>query len=463
MIMKSDGTKPFVSGAIAFNDEIFFSGRAKNHGYELMKTDGTPSGTKLVKDIYAVSKSSNPANFYVFDDQLFLMAQQQGKFNDDFAVEASGDLHPTTNYYSEVREGTYFNSYYYWETYFGSEIGSELSKTDGYSPPVLVKDINTGSPSFIDNFTVSGNQLFFTAKTTSKGYELWKTDGTETGTVLVKNINSGGGSSYPGSLADINGILFFSANDGIHGYELWKSDGTEAGTVMVKDIHPSGTLGQVAELLNVNGFCFFTADDGIHGREWWRSDGTEQGTYMIADIYPVSSGADFFGYHFEWNGWLYFNADDGVTGMELWKTNGTQEGTLMVQDIRNGSSSSNPNGFLVFNNKLLFNANDGPHGRELWKTDGTEEGTKLVFDINTGNKSSNTLSHCELNDILYFNANTEEFGKELWQSDGTKEGTFLSDLFPGYQNADPHEITAFDGSIYFSAEDHSAWKRIIPL
>ena len=33
-------------------------------------------------------------------------------------------------------------------------------------------------------------------------------------------------------------MLFFAAEDNEHGKELWKSDGTEAGTVMVKDIYP---------------------------------------------------------------------------------------------------------------------------------------------------------------------------------------------------------------------------------
>ena len=39
-------------------------------------------------------------------------------------------------------------------------------------------------------------------------------------------------------LTDVGGTLFFTADDGIHGRELWKSDGTEAGTVLVKDIDP---------------------------------------------------------------------------------------------------------------------------------------------------------------------------------------------------------------------------------
>ena len=39
------------------------------------------------------------------------------------------------------------------------------------------------------------------------------------------------------------GDSVFRANDGISGQELWKSDGTAGGTVMVKDINPGpGTV-----------------------------------------------------------------------------------------------------------------------------------------------------------------------------------------------------------------------------
>ena len=73
--------------------------------------------------------------------------------------------------------------------------------------------------------------------------------------VLVKDILPGQAWSYPQFLTDVDGTLFFSALTRSHG-ELWKSDGTEAGTVMVK------ILIQVLQIMmpsleNINGVLFF--------------------------------------------------------------------------------------------------------------------------------------------------------------------------------------------------------------
>jgi ELWxxDGT repeat protein len=79
--------------------------------------------------------------------------------------------------------------------------------------------------------------LYFGAFTLATGIELWKSDGTGTGTVLVKDIYQGTTSSNLQNLRNVNGSLFFAANDGATGSELWRTDGTAAGTARVRDVN----------------------------------------------------------------------------------------------------------------------------------------------------------------------------------------------------------------------------------
>jgi len=92
-------------------------------------------------------------------------------------------------------------------------------------------------------------------------------------------------------LTAVGETFYFGADDGIHGDELWKSDGTSSGTVMVKDIYPGEDLSFPVELTAVGETLYFSADDGIHGHELWRSDGTSSGTVMVKDIYPGANSS----------------------------------------------------------------------------------------------------------------------------------------------------------------------------
>ena len=225
----------------------------------------------------------------------------------------------------------------------------------------MVKNIRPGGSSSPGQFTIFNNTVFFTANDGSHGSELWKSDGTEAGTVLVKNIGVLGSGS-PSSLTVVNETLFFSARDDFIGTQLWKSDGTESGTVMVKEIIPGGSI--ISDLTEVNGTLFFTLYDGFNGSNLWKSDGTETGTVMVRDITP--SGSAFLNFLTDVNGILYFTVDDGINGVELWRSDGTSDGTVLVENIH-PTGSSNPFELTNINGNLFFWADDGVAGIELWK------------------------------------------------------------------------------------------------
>ena len=139
--------------------------------------------------------------------------------------------------------------------------------------------------------------------------------------------------SYPYSLTNVNGTLFFTADDSVHGDELWKSNGTAAGTVLVKDINP-GSRARIqlpderqrhaVFLRQRRRARLWTVEEQWHGRRHRPRQRHQPRTRL------VSSRPDEHQRH------AVFRADDGVHGIELWKSNGAAAGTVMVKDINPG-------------------------------------------------------------------------------------------------------------------------------
>ena len=379
------------NGLIVFNNALFFSANDGINGTELWKSDGTGTGTVMLKDIVSGVNSSQPAEFTLFNNALYFTVTNSGdgkKFalwkTDGTATgtEVVKDINTITQFADIVRLKVSGNKLFFWA--ITDATGREPWVSDGTAVGTnLIKDIFTGStgspgPVVDYDYTPDGNGgVYFKAagNTALTDRELWKSDGTTAGTILVKDIYPGTNTSEldGGTKTVINGILYFTASDPNFGKELWRSDGTAAGTYMVKDIYPGNFLSSEAFIIGVAGnTIYLQATTPGYLRELWKSDGTEAGTVLVKDIYPGVSGSGTpgnypFFYSFSYGINLLFQATTASTGIELWKTDGTETGTTMIQDLQPGATGTSPNSFILLGSTILFNDNPGTTSVELYK------------------------------------------------------------------------------------------------
>ena len=266
---------------VTYNGLLFFVGGEKTLGGELWVTDGTAAGTTMVKDIDPGSWSSWPKYLTVFNGLLYFSASD-GSYGRELWVtdgtEAGTtllvDINPGFGS-SNPEELVVLGNRLFFRATNDSIQNEELWVTDGtVAGTVLVKDINPGNwGSRPSDFAPLGGRLFFRANDGIYGDELWATDGTPEGTILVKDIYPGADSSGPRHLAAYDGRLFFAANDEFYAQgfwgELWMTDGTAQGTVLVKDLQLGWLGSEPAHFTLFGNQLVFGARDGIYTRNLW--------------------------------------------------------------------------------------------------------------------------------------------------------------------------------------------------
>jgi ELWxxDGT repeat protein len=149
----------------------------------------------------------------------------------------------------------------------------------------LLKNTYSGSGTAvpIENMTALGNFLYFTAGNGPNGNELWRSDGTAAGTIMVADIITGtGSSSNPSNLTAIDDTLYFgAAPSSLIGSELMKFENNA--WTQIKDINVGPGSSNPRSFTKVGDLVYFVADDGISGEEIWVTDGTELGTRRALD------------------------------------------------------------------------------------------------------------------------------------------------------------------------------------
>lgn len=361
--------------------------------------------------------------------------------------------------------------------------GYELWSTDGTDAGTArIVDSNAGTSwSVLPQYgaTNAGAYLVFVGVTAANGAELWRTDGTAAGTSLLKDIELGASSAFSFYVYD-NGRVFYSVNQAAgpvaifaavtsgQGMELWKSDGTAAGTVLLSDINPgvsSGLsesfYGSLSTAINpTTSFLYFAATDATHGEELWVTDGTS--VVPCAEVNPgggSSSPRSLTAYQYA-PGYVLFSAENTTVGREPMVAFGTT--VNMLKDVVPGVNSSYPDDFASLtvggSKKILFDAYTIAEGREPRVFDVSSSTLTLLKDIAPGTQSSYFSEVVTLSDSLAIFRGCSDPGSnedcELWKTNGTVVGTVrIKDIFPGTGSSYPLNITAFNGNVYFYATD----------
>lgn len=347
---------------------------------QLWGSDGTEAGTQRLSTFNARGVRPIVSATRVIGDHYLFQANdgegRSGLWSSDGSAEGTRRLWSGAEEFGPGRIGEASGRILFAGE--DAEHGLELWVSDGsVEGTTLLKDLVPGTGSSGPGFVAEARGLqFFIASDAAHGVELWRTDGTPEGTALVADVRPGADSALDWFAPNVQAVAFrdalvFVADDGVHGPELWRTDGTPGGTMLVKELRTGAQGADITYLSAAGDTLYFFADDGTSGPALWRSDATPEGTQPVR---PLRKAGPQPGIGrivspplaLEQEGVLLFTAEDPALGVELWRSNGTAAGTLPVQDLVTGAASSWPDELVRVGDRVFFAALDGTQARQLW-------------------------------------------------------------------------------------------------
>ncbi|HYK47726.1 MAG TPA: T9SS type A sorting domain-containing protein, partial [Parafilimonas sp.] len=453
-------------------------------GRKLWVSDGTDAGTTPApnnNDI-VIDADYLGTTFPVLNSVLYIPGSSSSKGNGLFKYDASDaaglvlvkDLAPGADpeFIVPSEMEVVYNTLYFKVTNYTGGLHDELWNSKGTKLSTQPVKIFLAGETTYSLHAFSGN-LYFVKYDIVYGTELWKTDGTDAGTVLASDIFKGVTSSYPACLTNLHGKLLFSATDELKGTELFFTDNAGYTTDVVKDINTVSTSSSYAAYYGgtavLGDHVFFSAYERVHDFELYRSNGSSHGTDLFDDISPGETGS-FPHELLSKNNEVYFITQiftQSAASTAIYKTNNSKNGLRKITpdfDANQYYISS----FKVADNGIVFFGvlNYYTYSYELWRSDGTAEGTfvlssALYFDF-TYYRFADYLN--VVGNTALFAAGNSDHGIELWKSDGSLAGTkMVKDINPGSYDALPGGMFAYNNEVYFGALDgtspyYSFWK-----
>ena len=366
----SPGLNGSISGYFSYlshvhNGVLYFRANDGVTGEELWRSDGTAGGTYLLKEIAAGSAGSSVGEFASSGSYLYFTANTGTQlWRSDGTTSGTQSI----GSFQIVRNLCGVNGQLVFSA-DNSNSGEELWKHNPVTGnTTLLMDLNgVFGASLPCNFRSTGSLAFFMANTAA-GWELWKSDATSGGTAMVKDINPGGANGTMSAYSDvftatIGDTLFFRADDGTGGgFQLWRSDGSGSGTMKISNV--SGGLDAYNPFPVDQGNVYISSYSSPVYYCYNSGNGTFGSTnYPSFGYFLSATNKNVF-----LNGVEYFAAKDSLFGPEIWRADGSFSGISRLQEthLLNNWTSGVTQGFNsvvgTVNGKVLFTLARNPYG-----------------------------------------------------------------------------------------------------
>lgn len=332
---------------------------------------------------------------------------------------------------------------------FTPETGQEVWRTDGsLEGTQLLKDLVPGSGSGLakrrELYTQTSlnlkDRLLFWGQTADQ-LTLYSTDGSRENTQALAQFPSASDQSLNVSAPlfySLNNTAFFWVNDGVHGLELWKTDGSATGTVLAldasaepKDYNHLLAYG-LEPLNNQTNLFLLAADQRSNAPEekidysLWQVDAKSSEQLMR---FPQQTALSFNLVAANADRVLWVKTNDQDQQPELWQFNLTTKQTSLILHLPaadTGSRTLNASKPSFFKGKLYlwFSVTGEQTTDELWVTDFTAKGTEHLASLtNPNNEYQTPPLFFSFADRLYFMLSDGIRPSALWLTDGTVAGT----------------------------------------
>jgi len=181
----------------------------------------------------------------------------------------------------------------------------------------------------------------------------------------------------PFGLAAVDDRVAFLANDRVSGFEPWVSDGTEAGTMLLRDTCPGNCGAEYQFWISSPRSLIFYSGDSELERTYWTSDGTPAGTEPFV---PLDTFLDFRNDIVFLNETPYGLADDALV-----RPKGGSQPAEIIESFCEGFPSHRCETALRQEGGVLYIAewvSLAVSNRivRIWSNDGTVGGTRLLAE-----------------------------------------------------------------------------------